>query len=186
MWYRLSHRLTKLEDIEEPENSLKDINGNWQPFLDIMVELAVALKVPHKAKSYEQEYFRSMFLPKDEKITVDGITYEISKAASRDSWNSKEKVLELMVTLKGLEDLTEETFIEEKKKLISQLKEFDKDYMRHMKKTHPEISETIIEPAITPILNLLESNYNFHKLEELIKHKEEIPDFRFAALEEKF
>ena len=182
----MAHRLVKLEDIEEPENSLKDISGNWQPFLNIMFELVVALKVPHKTKSYEQEFFRTMFLPKDEKIPVDGVTYEITKAASRDSWNSKEKVLELMMMLKSVDELTEETFMEEKKKLIAKLKEFDKDYVRHSKKTHPEINQIIIEPAITPLMNLLESNYNFHKWEELIKKKLEIPSFRYNALEDKF
>lgn len=186
LWCRLSHRLTKLEDIEEPENSLKDISGHWQPFLDIMFELVVAMKVPHKAKQYEQTYFRSMFLPKDEKIPVDGVTYEITKAASRDSWNSKEKVLEMMAMFKSVDDLSDENFMDEKKKLINKLKDFDKDYIRHMKKTHPEISEIIIEPAIGPLMNLLESNYNFHKLEELIKKKLDIPDFRFHALEDRF
>ena len=77
--------------------------------------------------------FRTMFLPKDEKIIVDGVTYEITKAASRDSWNSKEKVLELMTMLKGVDDLTEETFMDEKKKLIAKFKEFEKDYVRHCK-----------------------------------------------------
>ena len=35
-------------------------------------------------------------------------------------------------------------------------------------------------------MNLLESNYNFHKLEELIKKKVDIPSFRYNALEDKF
>jgi hypothetical protein len=186
LWGKLSYKLAKLEDIEEPENSLKDISGNWQPLLDTLFDLVVTLKVPHKSKQYEQEYFRTMFLPKDEKIFVDGVTYEITKAASRDSWNSKEKVLELMTMLRGIDDITSETFMDEKKKLIAKLKEFEKDYMRHSKKTHPEISSIIIEPAITPLMNLLESNYNFHKLEELIKKKHDIPDFRYNALEDKF
>lgn len=151
-----------------------------------MFDLIVALKVPHKSKQYEQEFFRTMFMPKDEKIIVDGVAYEISKAASRDSWNSKEKALELMMMLKSVDELTEENFMDEKKKLISKLKDFEKDYVRHSKKTHPEISSIIIEPAITPLMNLLESNYNFHKLEELIKKKHEIPNFRYSALEDKF
>ena len=79
MWCRSLHRLNQLEGIEKPENSSKDINGNWQPFLDIMFENFVALKVLHNLKSYEQEYFRTMFLSKDIKNPVNGFTYEIKK-----------------------------------------------------------------------------------------------------------
>lgn len=65
------------------------------------------------------------------------------------------------------------------------MKNFEKQYAKHVKKTHPEVQD-IITTAITPILNLLESNYNFHKIEELKKAGQEIPSFRFSALEDRF
>ena len=71
------------------------------------------------------------------------------------------------------------------KRLTTKLKEFDKTYMKHIKKTHPEVQE-IISSAIDPVLNVQESNYNFHKLEELMKTQDDIPKFRYMALEDKF
>ena len=49
----------------------------------------------------------------------------------------KEKVLELLLVLKIVDDIEEERFIEEKNKFISQLKEFEKEYMRRIKIFHP-------------------------------------------------
>jgi len=36
------------------------------------------------------------------------------------------------------------------------------------------------------LVNVLESNMEFHKLEKLIKNGADVPDFRVKALEEKF
>jgi hypothetical protein len=81
--------------------------------------------------------------------------------------------------------LVKENYIDTRKTLIGNLKSFEKKYMNHVKKTHPEVQE-IIDSAITPFLDLLESNFNYHKIEELRKIGEDIPSFRFNALENKF
>jgi uncharacterized short protein YbdD (DUF466 family) len=127
-----------------------------------------------------------MFFPRVEAVTIDGVKYEIPNQIRVDTWNAKLLVVnELFELFKAVDDMEKDDFQATKKNLIGKLKEFDKTYIKHMKKTHPEVQE-IITNAITPLLNLLESNYNFHKLEELIKTKEDIPSFRYNALEDKF
>ena len=185
-WNRLSAKLRKHEDIEELETGTTDISGNWQPFLDIWFQLVCALKVPKKSKSYDQEYFRTMFFSRDDSITIDGVTFEISNAIKVDTWTSKTLVVnDVFEAIKEADSLEEENYIDLKKKLVNHLKAFEKQYQKHVKKTHPDVN-TIIITAITPLMNLLESNYNFHKLEELMKKKIEIPPFRYKALEDKF
>ncbi|CAI2360951.1 unnamed protein product [Moneuplotes crassus] len=188
LWYNLSTKIIspKDHDIEELERGTVDISGNWQPFLDDWFSLVCKLKVPHKSKKYDQFYIRTMFFPRQEAIHIDGIKYEIPNHVRVDTFNSKEMIIDgVFEELKSLEEMEKENYLETKKKLIAKLKEFDKQYVKHIKKTHPEV-QAIITPAIEPLLNLLESNYNFHKLEELMKTQHDIPKFRVTALEEKF
>lgn len=127
-----------------------------------------------------------MFFPRVEAVTIDGVKYEIPNQIRVDTWNAKLLVVnDIFELFKSVDDMEKDNFLATKKNLITKLKEFDKTYLKHMKKTHPEVQD-IITNAITPLLNLLESNYDFHKLEELIKSKEDIPSFRYNALEDKF
>lgn len=65
--------------IRPAELSTKDIWDYWEPFLEELYKLVTIMKVPgKKAKSYEQQYCRTMFFDKVEKITIDGKTYEIT------------------------------------------------------------------------------------------------------------
>ena len=186
MWCRLSAKIRKHENIEELETGTVDISGDWQPFMDIWFELVITMKVPHKAKKYDQFYFRTMFFPREDTVTIDGVTHEIANAIKVDTWNSKSLVVnDVMENFRSVDDIEEENFMDLKKKLIAKLKEFDKQYMKHIKKTHPDV-QAIIDIAIEPILNILDSNENFHKIEELIKKGHSIPDFRYNALEDKF
>lgn len=144
------------------------------------------LKVPHKAKKYDQMFFRTMWFPREEAVTIDGVKYEIPNHIRVDTWNSKLLIVtELFEVIKAVDEMEKDDYLETKKKLISKLKDFDKQYMKHIKKTHPEVHDIVMN-AITPLLNLLESNYNFHKLEELKKTNNEIPSFRYNALEDRF
>lgn len=127
-----------------------------------------------------------MFFPRDDTVTIDGKTYEIANTIKVDTWNSKSLVVnDVFDVFRAVDDMEEENFQDLKKKLVNQLKLFDKQYLKHVKKTHPDVN-IIVSSAITPLLDVLESNYNFHKLEELIKKKTEIPIFRFRALEDRF
>lgn len=131
-------------------------------------------------------FFRTMFFPREDTVTIDGVTYEIANAIKVDTWNSKSLVVnEILEVFRAVDDIEEETFQDLKKKLIAKLKEFDKQYMKHVKKTHPDV-QVIISSAIKPILDILESNYNFHKIEEMIKKGNDIPQFRYNALEDMF
>lgn len=145
-----------------------------------------ALKVPHKAKKYDQAFFRTIFFPREDTVTIDGKTYEIANAIKVDTWNSKSLVVnEVFEAFRSVDGMEEDNYLELKKKLIVQLKAFEKQYMKHVKKTHPDVN-VIISSAINPLLDLLESNYNFYKLEELIRKKHDIPVFRYNALEDRF
>jgi hypothetical protein len=188
LWSQLNSQVKNPQNagIEPLETGTNDISGKWQQFLDTWFELVCVMKVPHKAKKYEQTYFRTMFFPREEAIVIDGVKYEIPNHIRVDTWNSKLLIVnEIFEAIKTVEELEKENYIDLKKKLIGKLKEFDKQYVKHIKKTHPEVQE-IITSAITPLLELLESNYNFHKLEELMKTKEDIPSFRYNALEDQF
>lgn len=144
------------------------------------------MKVPHKAKKYDQFYFRTMFFPREDTVTIDGVTYEIPNAIKVDTWNSKSLVVnDVFEVFRSVDDIEEENHMDLKKKLITKLKEFDKQYLKHQKKTHPDV-QNIISAAIQPILDVLESNYNFHKIEELKKKNHDIPSFRYDALEDMF
>lgn len=127
-----------------------------------------------------------MFFSRDDSITIDGVTFEISNAIKVDTWTSKQLVvIDVFESFKDADTIEEENYMDLKKKLVNQLKAFEKQYQKHVKKTHPEVYHIILT-AITPLMNLLESNYNFYKLEELKRKKAEIPPFRYKALEDKF
>ena len=64
------------------------------------------------------------------------------------------------------------------------MKEWDKLYVKHIKSGYVEMNQ-IHMTAMKPLTDLLESNLNFHYLEQLEKNKE-IPSFRHEALETKF
>lgn len=76
-------------EVGEIALDLKDISNEWQNFLNELWLLAKKLKVPIKAKLYEQKYVRTMFLQKCEFITIDGIQYEVGNTASVELWNCK-------------------------------------------------------------------------------------------------
>eukprot|EP00347_Sterkiella_histriomuscorum_P002631 403367399 len=174
--------------IQPIEMGTRDISDKWDTFLKELFELTAFLKVPgRKAKSFEQQYVRTMFLEKCEKKTIDGITYDITNNTQVEIWNCKSKIVEIFNSLDPsmMEmQLTHETYISWKKELIKMLKEFDKMYLKHIKNGYIEMNQ-IHMTAMKPLTNLLESNLNFHYL-ELIEKKKEVPSFRHEALEEKF
>ena len=62
---------------------------------------------------------------------------------------------------------------------------WDKDYTKHKGKTHSELNG-VIQKAFQPLIDVLESNFEFHKLELLIEAGQDIPAFRYDALEAEF
>lgn len=68
--------------------------------------------------------------------------------------------------------------------MVKLLKEFDKQYVTHMKGVSLEMA-AIHSQAMQPLSNLLESNLNYYNICQLQK-KGGLPDFRFEACEEKF
>jgi hypothetical protein len=132
-------------------------------------------------------YIRTMFFEKCEKFTIDGITFDITNATGVQIWNCKEKMVEIynyfdsdMMEM----NLNETTYQSWRKELIKLLKEFDKLYVQHIKSGFIEMNN-IHTTAMKPLVNIMESNLNFHFL-ELIEKKKEVPKFRHEALETKF
>lgn len=127
-----------------------------------------------------------MFFAKVEKIQIDGTTYEITNPCQVDMWNCKANLYEMYNFLHDTyDDRDSDTYLTWKKDLVKILKEWDKLYVKHVKSTYPEMNKIHMQ-AMQPLNDLIQSNYDFHKLELMIKRKEDVPDFRFKALEFEF
>ena len=73
-----------------------------------------------------------------------------------------------------------------RKELVTKLKDWEKKYHKHAKSTNPEMN-AIHMACMKPLCNLMESNFNLYCFKELQKKKkEELPEFRGLALEEKY
>jgi hypothetical protein len=124
-------------------------------------------------------------------VKIDGNDYYISGAAQNDMWGCKEALTEFYNFLDdgAMEmNLTFETYTSWKKDLIKVLKEWDKLYVKHIKGAYPEMSG-LHAKAMLPLTNLVQSNLEFHYLEDMMKNKKEypeVPKFRYEALEEQF
>ena len=83
--------------------------------------------------------------------------------------------------------MTFETYISWKKDLLKACKEWDKFYVKHSsnKGSYNEIN-AIHESAMKPLIELITANLYFHRLENMIKAKMDVPDFRYKALEFEF
>ena len=94
------------------------------------------LKVPKKSKSYEQEMVRTMFFRKCEKIQIDYKTYDISNPTQVELWNCKSAMCDVFaeIDMDKIEMIEPTNYLGWRKELISKLKEFDKIYVKHMKK----------------------------------------------------
>jgi len=136
--------------------------------------------------AYEQQYVRTMFFAKTDKISIDGTLYEITNPCQVDCWNCKGNLYEQYTFLVDRYDERDaETYTSWKKEYVKLLKEWDKLYVKHVKNTYPDMNKIHMQ-AMQPLNSLIESNVNFHKLELMIKNKEEVPQFRFKALEYEF
>ena len=168
---------------------VRDINDDYQPYLNALFEMIQDLKVPgRKAKLYEQMYVRTMFFEKCESLNIDGKVYDISNGAMVDMWNCKEACVGIYNMLEsGTMDMecTFETYTAWKKDLLKACKEWDKLYVKHIKAIYPEMNGIHMQ-AMLPLNQLIESNKNFHHLEKMIASGREVPAFRHKALELEF
>jgi len=149
------------------------------------------LKVPgRKAKEYNQKFVRTMFFEKSETVTFDGHTYEVSPNARFETYNSKAAMVDVFIMLdpENMDiALTFDTYLSWKKDLLKACKEWDKYYVKHSsnKGTYAEIN-AIHESAMKPLIEVITSNLNLHRLENMMKAKMEVPKFRIEALEFEF
>jgi hypothetical protein len=130
-----------------------------------------------------------MFFEKTETVTFDGITYDVSPLARFETYNSKVALVEIFNFCdpeRMGSECTFETYTSWRKELIKACKEWDKFYVKHSSKkgSYEEIA-TIHEASMKPLMELVVANVNFYQLEQMIK-KNQVPDFRYKALEFEF
>ena len=129
---------------------------------------------------------RTMFFDKCEKKTIDGHTYEISNGSNVDMFNCKTNLYEMCNYMQDPYDERDfNSWQVWKKDLIKILKEWDKLYAKHSKSVWPEMSQIHLT-CMKPLTQLIDANNNFYKLEEMIKGKYEVDEFRYQALETEF
>lgn len=158
MWRNLLGLKKKAQQIELGS---KDINDRFEQFFEKMFEFGALLKVPgRKAKSYDQEYIRTMFFLRAEEIQIDGVKYPITNSTNVENYTDRIQFLEFYNLLDEINDMDENSFMLYKKNITGALKEWDKRYMKHIKGAHPEIQE-IIKSGMTPMTKVMDSNYNF-------------------------
>ena len=131
-----------------------------------------------------------MFFEKSETIMIDGQFFEISPAARFETYNAKVAMVEVYNyceadRMQG--EMTQDTYLGWKKELMKLCKEFDKYYVKHSsnKGTYSEINEIHVK-TMQPLMDLINANLNFYRLENMIKAKMEVPGFRHKALEDEF
>ena len=129
-----------------------------------------------------------MFFEKAIEVTIDGNKYELSMPVYNDTYNCKNVLWEIDSKLEDDQfqmDCSYENYKSWNKELVKKLKEFDKMYTNHVKKTYPYMSD-IHQRAMKPLWDLIVSNLNLHYLDKMREKKMDVPDFRIYALEEEF
>jgi len=170
------------------DNGTCDISDDFQPYLNKLHAMVAALKVPgRKAKSYEQMYIRTMFFEKCEKIKIDDFFFEIPNSCNVDMVNCKNQFADIKVFLtEGQWEMNDYTsYANNKKELVKMLKKFETMYNKHIKTSYKEMS-VVHATAMSPLTKLLDANVNFHQLELMKERGDDVPDFRYNALETEF
>ena len=57
--------------------------------------------------------------------------------------------------------------------------------MKHQKTTNPELA-LIHTSALQPLVNLMDSSFNYYNFKILVEQGHDMPEFRHKALEEKY
>lgn len=151
------------------DNSTVDISDDWTQFLIKLHNMVQVLKIPgRKAKSYDQQYIRTMFFENVETIKIDDFFFEIPNSCKVDMVNCKDSLYQISTFFNdiwGMKDSSNYTTY--KKDLLKMLKKFETQYNKHMKTTYKDMS-AIHATAMGPLTKLLEANKNFHELELMI------------------
>ena len=129
-----------------------------------------------------------MFFKRTEVLEIDGTAYNFSNSAINDHFKCKELIVSIWEHCKDdfFKELDRDKFTSWRKELLNKLKDWDKAYLKHMKSTNPELSQ-IHTQAMLPLVNLMESNFNFYNFLRIRSTTQpDLPDFRHKALEEKF
>jgi hypothetical protein len=111
-----------------------------------------------------------MFFERCESIKIDGKLYEVSNASNVDHFNCKEKMCalwQLTFDPSNVEGLAVDTYITWRKDTIKALKDWDKMYVNHEKKTNKELGSIQAE-AFIPLTDLWEANNNFFNINKMI------------------
>ncbi len=122
-----------------------------------------------------------MFFEREEQVILDGEAYVIQKKYIDQSWNTKSAFVKVYDYLEYINDLEPATLAPKKKQFTNLIKDFEKEYQKHCKLSHPELYG-IIKKVLAPLVVLMEANENLAFLEEIMKKKKDVPLFRIKAL----
>ena len=181
----------KSKEIIGVENSTNDITDDWTEVCKTWFDLVETLKVQgRKGKLYEQAMIRTMFWKRtgDETFTQNGVKYIISNAANQDTYACRGLIYEIWQLLSAdrIEELNFDNYLQWRKELVAKLKDWEKKYHKHAKTINPEMNDIHMR-CMRPLCDMMESNFNLYNFKELQKKKkEELPEFRGLALEEKY
>ena len=129
-----------------------------------------------------------MFWERGEAIRIDDQVHEISNFANVDHFNCKQAlcmIWQVQISPEAFADLNSDTWVAWKKETVKSLKEFEKMYVKHEKVTNKELGGYIALSFI-PLTDMWEANWNYFNILKLINDGQNIPEFRFKAVEDKF
>ena len=117
---------------------INDAAHDYQRFLAALHECTLALKVPgikSKKTVYDNAKIRTMFFENKEKISMDGIMYEITMTSKTDMYNNRMDLYNIKQHFENFfNDRDHTNYKVFKKELMKLLKNFDKGYAKHTKK----------------------------------------------------
>jgi len=159
-----------------------DITEDYDAFFNKMYDLVQAFKVKTKQKEFKYEYFRTFFyggigVRRDDSTHVekihDGLTRLVLKEDNDGCAKARIAFLAVYSAMDEVNDMTEETFPDLKKKMKEALTQFCKFYEIHIKKHHKPVYEVMAD-FLQVLKNALVSNIQY----SMFEHQNHDPTMR--------
>ena len=167
-----------------------DLTGDWQTIENEIFRYSQIVKVKSKLKELRHEHIRSFFFAQEDKddLRVDGIPSGVTKEHSDRSWHLRKKFIDIWKGFEEIQEVDETNFQVFKKKIAKDLTDLFKMTVQHIKIGHPEIYGVKLEAVLTPLKNLLNSNWRLSLYETNYDDKDKVAvtDFRKDVLVNKF
>jgi hypothetical protein len=106
-----------------------DLTDTWEKFLSTLHSLCKLTKSAKKSPSYDQEVMRTAFFAQLEK-SVDGWAFELPKMYVDPARDCRMAFIDIWEGLEKLNDISDESYMQDKKDFYKKLAEFEKTYMK--------------------------------------------------------